>query len=133
LRARRCHRCPYSLRAIPAVRNDSWGCDIAQRTHYEGSVLGEPKNQRMVSRFPLGFSAERPLVILTLPDGDFVEVIGDAGEDPSRVLPVGGTLRQIELTEPWVVPLPTLTRTFSWMDKSLRSIQGPVTVPRDAK
>ncbi len=87
----------------------------------------------MVSRFPLGFSAERPLVILTLPDGDFVEVIGDAGEDPSRVLPVGGTLRQIELTEPWVVPLPTLTRTFSWMDKSLRSIQGPVTVPRDAK
>lgn len=85
------------------------------------------------SRRSIGFDAGRSLVILTLPDGDFVEVVGHAGEDASRVLPVGGTLRQIELTEPWVVPLPTPTRTFFWMGKSLRSFQGPVTVPRDAK
>ena len=81
----------------------------------------------------LGFNAGRSLVILTLPDGDFVEVVGDANEDASRVLPVGGRLKQIELTEPWVVPLPTRTRTFFWMAKSMRSFQGPVTVPLDAK
>lgn len=81
----------------------------------------------------LAFDAGRSLTLLKLPDGDFVEVVGDASGDASRVLPVGGTLKQIELTEPWVVPLPTPTRTFFWMGKSMRSFQGPVTVPRDAK
>jgi hypothetical protein len=70
---------------------------------------------------------------LRLPDGDFVEVVGDARGDASRVLPVGGTLEQIELTEPWVVALPTPTRTFFWMGKSMRSFQGPVTIPQGAK
>jgi len=77
----------------------------------------------------LGFDAGRSVSILTLPAGDFVEVIGDSSEDASRVLPTGGTLKQIELAEPWVVSLPTPTRAFFWWGKSARSFQGPVALP----
>lgn len=77
----------------------------------------------------IGFEAGRSVSILTLPEGNFVEVVGDADEDDSRVLPQGGSLQQIELAQPWIVSLPTPTRTFFWIGESMRSFQGPVTLP----
>ena len=77
----------------------------------------------------LGFAAGRTVSVLTLPDGDFIEVVGDASEDDARVLPMDGTMKEIVLTEPWVVPLPTPTRAFFWSGKSMRSFQGPVALP----
>ncbi|MEH6567470.1 MAG: hypothetical protein V7709_00230 [Halioglobus sp.] len=49
--------------------------------------------------------------------------------DESLVLPEGGVLKRIELREPWVVPLPTPTRTFFWFNQGMRSFQGLVTLP----
>lgn len=77
----------------------------------------------------IGFEAGRSVSILSLPQGDFVELIGDAAEDSTRVLPAGGSIKQIELTDPWVVSLPTPTRTFFWFSGSMRSFQGPVALP----
>ena len=77
----------------------------------------------------VGFEAGRTLTILSLPEGDFVEVVGSAENDDQLPLPQGGSLKSIELQEPWIVPLPTPTTTlwdFSW---GLRSFQGPVTLP----
>jgi hypothetical protein len=64
-----------------------------------------------------------------VPDGDFVEAVGEPDDDDARVLPGGGILKQIVLSEPWVVTLPTPTRAFFWWGESLRSFQGPVTLP----
>jgi hypothetical protein len=69
------------------------------------------------------------VAILSLPEGDFVEVVGDGSADESRVLPEGGVLKRIELSQPWVLSLPTPSRTFFWFDGSMRSFQGPVTLP----
>jgi hypothetical protein len=77
----------------------------------------------------LGFEAGRTIAILTTPEGDFVEVVGDAGDDADRILPKGGKLREIVLAEPWVVSLPNPTRVFFWWGESIRSFQGPVTLP----
>jgi len=77
----------------------------------------------------IGFEAGRSVSILSLPQGDFVELIGDSAEDDTRILPAGGSLKQIELTDHWVVPLPTPTRTFFWFGGSMRSFQGPVALP----
>jgi hypothetical protein len=77
----------------------------------------------------VGFDAGRKLAILTTPEGDFVEVVGDTSEDAGRVLPEGGELHEIVLHEPWVVVLPNPTRVFFWWHGSIRSFQGPVTLP----
>ena len=77
----------------------------------------------------LGFAAGRRLAILTTPEGDFVEVVGDASDDAGRILPDGGELNEIVLKDPWVVSLPTPTRAFFWWHGSIRSFQGPVTLP----
>jgi len=77
----------------------------------------------------LGFEAGRRLVILTTSEGDFVEVVGDASGDASRILPEGGELTEIVLNDDWVVSLPTPTRVFFWFDGALRSFQGPVKLP----
>jgi len=77
----------------------------------------------------LGFDAGRRLAILSTPEGDFVEVVGDTSQDADRILPEGGELNEIILREPWVVSLPTPTRVFFWWHGSLRSFQGPVTLP----
>jgi hypothetical protein len=42
------------------------------------------------------------------------------------------TLRRIELSQPWVVTLPTPTRTFFWLGESMQSFQGPVTLPENS-
>ena len=77
----------------------------------------------------LGFDAGRRLAVLNTPEGDFVEVVGDASDDEGRILPEGGELNEIVLHDPWVVSLPTPTRVFFWWHGSIRSFQGPVTVP----
>ena len=77
----------------------------------------------------IGFAAGRTVAILSLPEGDFVEVVGDAGADDTLILPEGARLRRIDLGQPWVVSLPNPTRTFFWFGQQLRSFQGPVTLP----
>ena len=77
----------------------------------------------------LGFEAGRRLVILSLPEGDFVEVVGSADQDSQLPLPEGASLKTIELQEPWVVPLPTPTTTLWHFGAGMRSFQGPVVVP----
>ena len=77
----------------------------------------------------IGFEAGRSVAVLSLPEGDFVEVVADDSADESLVLPEGGVLKRIELSRPWVVSLPTPTRTFFWFGQGMRSFQGPVTLP----
>jgi hypothetical protein len=80
----------------------------------------------------LGYEAGRTVAILSLPDGDFVEVVGTADIDHEIQLPEGGSLKQIALEQPWIVPLPTPTKTIWQFGAQLRSFQGPVTQPEDA-
>ncbi|MEH6634581.1 MAG: hypothetical protein V7700_03640 [Halioglobus sp.] len=80
----------------------------------------------------IGFEAGRSVVVMSLPEGDFVEVVGAADADAALLLPEGAILRQLDLTQPWVVSLPTPTRTFFWFGENLRSFQGPVTLPVSA-
>ena len=78
----------------------------------------------------VGYSAGRTLAILSMPEGDFVELVGDAELDHELTLPKGARLRTIELKEPWVVPLPNPTKTLWRFGENLRSFQGPVTLPK---
>ena len=93
------------------------------------SVPGGPMEISVNKAHVIGFEADRSVAILSLPEGDFVELVGDDAMDQSLVLPQGGTLRRIELSRPWVVSLPTPTRTFFWFGESMRSFQGPVALP----
>ncbi|MFT4520046.1 MAG: hypothetical protein ACI9JM_002446 [Halioglobus sp.] len=78
----------------------------------------------------IGFDAGRDLAILSMPQGEFVELLGSQEHDYSRVLPVGGSLRQITLQEPWVITLPTPTTSFFWfLTQDIRTFQGPVILP----
>ena len=77
----------------------------------------------------IGFAAGRAVTVLSLPEGDFVELVGEPGGDEALVLPPGGTLRQLVLEQPWLVELPAPTRAFFWFDAGMRSFQGPVTLP----
>jgi hypothetical protein len=77
----------------------------------------------------LGYDAGRTVTILSLPEGDFVGVVGTAENDHQITLPEGGSLRQLKLKQPWVVPLPTPTTTLWHFGSGMRSFQGPVTLP----
>lgn len=77
----------------------------------------------------VGFDAGRSVAVMSLPEGDYVELVGDDTGDHRLVLPQGAMLRRIELTRPWVLTLPTPTRAFFWFGESMRSFQGPVTLP----
>ncbi len=93
------------------------------------SLTAGPMTALVNKAHVLGFAAGRRLAILTTPEGDFVEVVGDASDDAGRVLPEGGELNEIVLKDPWVVSLPTPTRAFFCWQGSIRSFQGPVTLP----
>jgi len=93
------------------------------------SLPGGPVAGYVNKAHVLGFEAGRSVAILTTPEGDFVELVGDTSGDADRVLPEGGELHEIVLDEPWVVALPTPTRVFFWWEGSSRSFQGPVTLP----
>jgi hypothetical protein len=77
----------------------------------------------------IGFDTGRSLTILSLPEGDFVEVVGSAENDHQLVLPEGASLKQITLSQPWVVTLPNPTQTIWSFAPQTRSFQGPVVVP----
>ena len=78
----------------------------------------------------LGYEAGRSVTILTLPEGDFVGVVGTPEGDGQITLPEGASLRQLEIQQPWVVVLPTPTTTLWHFGMSVRSFQGPVAVPQ---
>jgi hypothetical protein len=93
------------------------------------AVAGGPLEISVDKAHVIGFNAGRSVAILSLPEGDFVELVGDDSADETRVLPAGGKLKQVELSRPWVVSLPIPTRTFFWFSAGMRSFQGPVTLP----
>jgi hypothetical protein len=77
----------------------------------------------------VGFKAQRSVAVMSLPDGDYVEVVGDSEGDEALVLPAGARLTKLVLQEPWLVQLPSPTRVFFWFGDSMRSFQGPVLLP----
>ena len=91
--------------------------------------LGGPVEIAVTKAHIIGFRAGRSVAVLSLPEGDFVEVVGESDGDEALVLPAGAELREIALQEPWLVQLPSPTRAFFWFGHSMRSFQGPVTVP----
>lgn len=93
------------------------------------SLPGGPAEIMVNKAHVLGYAAGRSIAVLRLPEGYFIEVVGDDSGDENLVLPEEGSLRRIELARPWVVSLPTPTRTFFWFGDSLRSFQGPVELP----
>ena len=79
----------------------------------------------------VGFEAGRTISVLNTPEGNFVEVVGNADRDEALTLPEGASLKKITLSEPWVVPLPTPTTAYFYLKPSIRSYQGPVELPHD--
>ena len=90
---------------------------------------GGPTEIQVDKTHVIGFEAGRSVAILKLPEGNFVEVVGDQSVDGALVLPKDGELTSIELDQPWIVALPSPTRTFFWFEKGMRSFQGPVDLP----
>lgn len=80
----------------------------------------------------LGYQAGRKVTVLSLPEGDFVEVVGDAAQDSGLTLPEGGALQSIVLQAPWLVPLPNPSKTIWQFGDKMRSFQGPVILPPGA-
>jgi len=110
--------------------------DIGGRRFINVAIPGEPRvhtggmMQIMVNKsHVVGYEVGRTLTIMSLPEGDFVEVVGNADHDKELPLPEGVCLRTIELQAPWVVPLPSPTTTFFHFGFGMRSFQGPVTLP----
>jgi hypothetical protein len=112
--------------------------DIGGRRYINVAVPGEPAVHpggmmecKVNKAHVVGFEAGRTLVIMSSPDGDFVEVVGNAEQDETLSLPEGASLKTIILQAPWVVPLPTPTVAFFHFGPSgMRSFQGPVTLPQ---
>ena len=77
----------------------------------------------------IGFEADRSVSVLRLPHGDYVELVGESTDDEQLTLPRGGALERIDLKKPWVVRLPSPTDAYFWLGKSMRSFQGPITLP----
>lgn len=77
----------------------------------------------------LGYKAGRKLAVLSLPEGDFIEVVGDRSRDQQLPLPPEATLREIELQQHLIVTLPTPTKTLWHFAGGMRSFQGPVSLP----
>ncbi len=98
-----------------------------ERTPIPGGMMRMMVNKAHV----VGFESGRSLAVLSLPDGDFVEVVGDDHHDDQMALPPGGRIHKIVLSEPWVVPLPTPTITLWDFSAGLRSFQGPVVLPEE--
>lgn len=102
----------------------------APREQKAAARAGGPLEISVDKAHLIGFEAGRELAVLSLPQGNFVEVVGEAENDASLVLPEAGSLRRITLDRPWVLRLPTPTTTFFWIAESMRSFQGPVVLPQ---
>jgi len=94
------------------------------------SVEGGPMDVLVNKRHVIGFDGGRTVSILTNADGHFVELVGSSCTDGDRILPPGCTLSQIKLKEPWIVHLPTPTKTWFWLGHKMRSFQGPIALPQ---
>lgn len=92
-------------------------------------VRGGPLRIAVNKEHVIGFEAGRRVSILRLPDGDYVELVGENTADRDLVLPGGGVIETVQLEQPWVVPLPTPTDTYFWFGARARSFQGPVALP----
>lgn len=77
----------------------------------------------------LGFEAGRELSVLHFNDQCFVEVVGDGKNDGDLPLAEGASIKQISLSQPWVIKLPTPTQTLWAIQSGMRSFQGPVELP----
>jgi hypothetical protein len=95
------------------------------RTSLPGGMLQMVVNKAHVP----GYEAGRTVTILSLPEGDFVGVVGSTDDDHQITLPEGGSLKQLQLKQHWIVPLPTPTITLWHFGAGMRSFQGPVTLP----
>ena len=111
--------------------------DVGGRRFINVAVPGEPTvhpggmMKILVNKaHVVGYEAGRKLTIMSSPEGDFVEVVGNADHDEELPLPEGVSLKTIVLQAPWVVPLPTPTVTFFHFGSRMRSFQGPVTLPQ---
>ncbi|MEZ5573869.1 MAG: hypothetical protein R3E64_17920 [Halioglobus sp.] len=93
------------------------------------ALPGGPTELLVNKSHVIGFEGGRSVAVMSLPQGDFVELVGEAEADDTLVLPPGGTLRRVFLDQPWVVELPNPTSAFFWFGPAMRSFQGPVTVP----
>jgi len=95
-------------------------------------VAGGPLRIRVNKAHVIGFEGGRSVSILRLPQGDYVELVGENTNDGQIVLPEGGVIERVRLEKPWVVPLPTPTDAYFWLGQHMRSFQGPVTPPPEA-
>jgi hypothetical protein len=77
----------------------------------------------------VGYEAGRTLTVMSMPEGDFVEVVGTAEYDEELPLPDRARLRTVELRTPWIIALPSPTVAFFHFGSGMRSFQGPVTLP----
>lgn len=90
---------------------------------------GGPMDVLVNKSHVIGFDAGRQVSILSNADGHFVELVGAASGDETRILPPGSTISLITLSAPWIVHLPSPTKTWFWMGRNIRSFQGPVVLP----
>ena len=109
---------------------------IAGRQFIHVAIPGKPivhpggmMQIRVSKSHVVGYEAGRSLTIMSLPEGDFVEVVGNAEHDEDLPLPDEARLRTVELQAPWVVTLPSPTVAFFYFGSGMRSFQGPVTLP----
>lgn len=93
------------------------------------SVEGGPMDVLVGKSHVIGFDAGRQVSILSNADGHFVELVGTTSGDETRILPPGSSISQITLSEPWIVHLPSPTKTWFGMGRNIRSFQGPIALP----
>ena len=91
---------------------------------------GGPVQITVTKAHIIGFEAGRSVVVMSLCQKAILSrwSVEPEGDD-ALVLPAGGVVRQVSLQQPWLIELPSPTQTFFWFGDSMRSFQGPVTVP----
>ena len=92
---------------------------------------GNPRRMLVDKHHTLVYAAGRDVQILTTAEGrDFVRVVDGVPGAPAPELPDGWSLRDIHLSDDWIVALPAPAET--WWFEGLISYQGPIDdVPGD--
>ena len=110
--------------------------NIAGRLFIQVAIPGKPivhpggmMQIRVNKSHVVGYEAGRILATMRLPEGDFVEVVGNSEHDEDLPLPDKARLHTVELQAPWIVALPSPTIAFFHFGSGMRSFQGPVTLP----
>lgn len=93
---------------------------------------GMPLRITVIKAHTLGFESGRTISIMSIHGENFIEVVGDDAFDIEIKAPTGGSFRQIELKNPWIVELPYPTTTYFWRTSGgARSFQGPISLPNE--